>query len=37
MRIMEQYCFVDYEGKIVEGGEDRFVESVYQFSLIYNG
>jgi hypothetical protein len=37
IKIMEIYCFVDNEGKVIEGGEDRVNESVYEFTLIYHG
>lgn len=37
IKIMEIYCFVDAEGKIVEGSEDRVNESVFEFGLVYHG
>lgn len=37
MKIMEIYCFVDNEGNVIEGGDERVNESVFEFSLIYSG
>jgi hypothetical protein len=37
IKLMEIYCYVDNEGKIIEGGDDRVVESIFEFSLIYSG
>ena len=37
IKIIHIYCFVDKEGEIVEGAEDRVESSVFEFSLTYSG
>ena len=37
IKIIHIYCFVDGEGKIVEGAEDRVESSVFEFTLTYSG
>lgn len=35
--VMEIYCMVDGEGKIVDGDDERVMESTFQFVLKYSG
>ena len=37
IKIMEIYCLVDPEGKIVDGDEERIMSSSYRFVLKYSG
>lgn len=37
IKIMELYCYVDPEGAVVEGSEDRVNESVFEFTITYSG
>ena len=37
IKIMELYCFVDKEGEVIEGGEDRVNESIFEFTVTYSG
>ena len=37
MSLMEVYCYVDGEGKIIDGDDDRIMSSTYQFLLKYSG
>lgn len=34
---MELYCMVDKNNKIVDGDDERIIESVFDFSLVYDG
>ena len=37
IKIIHIYCFVDGEGTIVEGGDERVESFVFEFSLTYSG
>ena len=37
MNIMEIYCVVDFEDKVIDGDEERIMDSTYHFVLKYGG
>lgn len=37
MSLMEVYCVVDYEGKIIDGDDERIMDSTYYFVIKYGG
>ena len=34
---MEIYCVIDNEGKIIDGDDERIMDSTYYFVLKYSG
>lgn len=37
INVMEIYCMVDGEDKVVDGDDERIMESTYEFLLKYSG